>query len=336
MIASPVQSLLAQERGQTGDPRNPINRGDGGRAVVTSRNVQQLRSELNNLFDETEAAFVFFAQYSIAQDSAQALGQEDLSGVMKRLAEIRAEFASYSDNSLLLLSEGFPDSATMGRLTNILRKVRTDAEYKASLDKAEKWFISSKNHSSVAGAPGKAGVRSTPSAPSFTRPVCNFYNLVDFPSAVDIGIAKGVLLAVEIIINSLNPSVGNNAPNPAYYVAVIAKGISKAIVVALDGARDAGLWCQDIAFYMQGATMTDGLFFDAILFPPSSGGYLEFLKDILPALISKAQEKNIPINCANARLAEANNFYNQGKWADAYKKYRTAYSNIGAAECQAQ
>ncbi|MEK7833282.1 MAG: hypothetical protein AAB401_19485, partial [Acidobacteriota bacterium] len=71
-----------------------------------------------------------------------------------------------------------------------------------------------------------------------------------------------------------------------------------------------------------------------VLFPPSVGGYLEFLKDFMPAIITKAQEKNVSINCANARLAEANSFYNQSKWADAYRKYREAYANIGAAGCQ--
>jgi hypothetical protein len=204
-----------------------------------------------------------------------------------------------------------------------------------SLDRAAKWFISEKNRSSVAD-PEKAGLRSSPSAPAFTRPVCNFNNLVDFPSAADIGIAKGVLLAIDVIINSLNPSLGNNVPNPAYYIAVAAKTISKGVVLGLEEPRDAGLWCQDMAFNLQGAMMSDSSFIDAVLFPPSSGGFLEFLKDFIPAIIQKASEKGVSTWCANDRLAEANSFYNQNKWLEAYKKYRTAYANIGAAECVTQ
>lgn len=335
VMIAPAEQLWAQDGRQTGENRTPISRNQDSRDVTVHRNVQQLRAEIKGLFDEADATFGFLAQYSIAQDSVQKSGDDDMAEVLKRVAEIRAEFAAYSDSSLLLVSGGLPDSVTMERLTSTLRKIRTDAAYQASLDRAEKWFLSEKNRSSVADTE-KAGVRSAPSAPAFTRPVCNFYNITDFPSAVDTGIAKGVVLAIEIIINSLNPSLGNNVPNPAYFIAVAAKGISKAIAIGLDGARDAGLWCQDIAFYMQGALMTDGLFYDAILFPPSSGGYIEFLKDILPALITKAQEKGIPTWCASDRMAEGNNFYNQSKWVDAYKKYRTAYANIGAAECQTQ
>lgn len=335
VMIAPAEQLLAQDGRQAGDNRTPVNREQDLRTIVTHRNVQQLRAEINGLYDEADATFGFLAQYLIAQDSVQKVGYEGIAEILTRISEYRKQVASLSDNQLLIIGDAFPPTDTVERLKATLRKIRIDAAYQVSLDRAEKWFVSEKNRSSVTDAE-KAGVRSAPSSPAFTRPVCNFYNITDFPSAADTGIAKGVLLAIEIIINSLNPSLGNNVPNPAYYIAVAAKAITKAIVLGLDGARDAGLWCQDIAFYMQGALMTDGLFFDAILFPPSSGGYHEFMKDILPALIQKAQEKGVAINCANARLAEANAFYNQGKWADAYKKYRTAYANIGAAECQAQ
>ncbi|MFN0111623.1 MAG: hypothetical protein ACKVZH_22405 [Blastocatellia bacterium] len=335
VILSLASPLFAQGDRRIGDNRTPIERQQEARGLATPRTVQQLRADINALCDEADVTFEFFSRYSIAQDSVQKLGYEDMAEVLKRIAGIRTQMASYSDDFLLTMGDGFPSAEGVGRLKAVLSKVRADVAYQASLSRAEEWFVSEKNRSSVTD-PEKAGARSTTSAPAFTRPVCNFYNLVDFPSAVDIGIAKGVLLAIEIIINSLNPSVGNNAPNPAYFIAVIAKGITKAIVLGLDGARDAGLWCQDIAFYIQGAMMTDGLFIDAVLFPPSSGGYMEFLKDFIPAIITKAQEKGVAVNCANDRRVEGDIFYNQGKWADAYKKYRTAYANIGAAGCQTQ
>lgn len=325
-----ADSLLAQESRQPSDNRSPVTRDEDSRAVGIHRNVQQLRAELNVLFDEAEAALGFLAQYSIAQESAQKAGNEDLTEILKRVADMRAEIAAYSDSSLLVVSESFPDVATMARLTATLRKIHTNAEYQSSLDRAEKWFIAEKNRSSAA-TPETAGVRSAVSAPAFTRPVCNFYNLVDFPGAADIGIAKGVLLAIEVIINSLNPSLGNNAPNPAYYIAVAAKAISKAVVIGLDGARDAGLWCQDMAFNLQGAMMSDSTFSAPILFPPSSGGFLEFLKDFMPAIIQKASEQGVTTNCATTFRTQGDGYYNQGKWVDAYKMYRAAYTQIGAA-----
>ena len=329
LMLGSAESFFAQDSRQPGDNRTTIIREQDSRSVGIHRNVQQLRVELNSLFDETEAALGFLAQYSVVQESAQKTGSEDLAEIVKRVADMRAEIAAYSDSSLLVVSESFPDSATMARLTATLRKMHTSAGYQSSLDRAEKWFLAQKNRSSAADSE-TANVRSTVSAPAFTRPVCNFYNLVDFASAADTGIAKGVLLAIEIIINSLNPSLGNNAPNPAYYVAVAAKAISKAVVIALDGVRDAGLWCQDMAFNLQGAMMSDGVFIDAILFPPS-GGYLEFLKDFMPAIIQKASEQGVTTNCATTFRVQGDGYYNQGKWVDAYKMYRAAYTQIGAA-----
>lgn len=331
VILSIATPLMAQGDRQTGDSRTPINRQQDNRAAVTYRNAQQLRSELNTLYDETEATLEFFNQYLIAQEGVKKMGYEDMEEALRHIAYLRTQIASYSDNTLLLMGDSFPDSAMMGRLVSILRKVRTDAAYQASLNRAEKWFNSGNNRVSNGESP--AGVRSAPTAPAFTKAICDFSNLVNFPSAADIGIAKGVLLVIDVVVNSLNASLGNNIPNPFYIAAVIAKGVTEEILFGLESARDAGMWCQDLAFVMQDAMMKDALYIDAVLFPPSAGGFMEYLKDFIPAIITKAQEKGVPVNCANTRLAEANTSYNQGKWADAYKHYREAYTNIGAAAC---
>lgn len=344
-VLSPAKSLWAQEGRQSDSSRAGTNRQqDQQRTVVVKRNVQQLRAEINTLCDEADATFGFLTSYAIAQDSVQKAGYEGLSEIITRINEARTQIASYTDNQLLAVSDSFPDSELMGRLIATLRKIRTDAGYQLSLSRAEKWFNAESQRASAAKA-AKANAKTAPSAPAFTRPDCNFKNLTDYPSAADIGITQGFLLPINIILASLDPDLGNNAPNPAYYAAVAAKAITGAILLGLESARDAGLWCQDMAFNIQGAMTADGQFIIYFMFPnlyvsggnpfPNfGGGYADFLKDFVHAIYEQARDNGVPVQCANTRLTEADAYYNQQDWPNAYKKYRDAYANIGADVCQ--
>ncbi len=343
-VLSPAKSLWAQER-QSNDSRAGVNRQqDQQRTVIVKRNVQQLRTEINALCDEADSAFGFLATYSIAQDSIQKIGYEGLSEIVAKIDEARTRIAAFSDNDLLAVSDSFPDSEMTGRLVATLRKMRTDAAYQVALNRAEKWFNAQAKRAAVAKE-AKANVRTAPSAPAFTRPDCNFKTLTDYPSAADIGITQGILLPIDIILASLDPDLGNNAPNPAYYIAVAAKAITGAILLGLESARDAGLWCQDMAFNIQGAMTTDGQFIiyfmfpnlyssGTVPFPVQGGGFADFLKEFVHAIYEQARDNGIPTQCANNRLTEADAYYNQQDWPNAYKKYREAYANLGADVCQ--
>lgn len=332
LILSPVQPLLAQDGRPTDNNRTPINRQSGQRTIVTERSAEQLRSEMISICDEAEATFKFMAGYSIAQDGIQKVGYENISGVLEQITDSRKQIEAFSDSYLQTMNNSFPDSGTLERLTLTLRKMRSDPGFQSSLEKAEKWF-NSENRTASSPQAAKSSIPSTPSSPAFLREVCDFGNLTNFPSPTDIGITQGVLLVVDVILLFLDIDLGNNVPNPAYFVAVAAKAITGAILLGLEGARDAGLWCQDMAFNIQGALTTDGQFVVSFMLPRSAGGYEDFIKDFVTAILQKAMEKSVPTNCGATRLAEANNYYDTGNWANAYKKYRSAYANIAADTC---
>lgn len=332
LVFSTVEPLLAQDGRQADNNRTPITRQSGQRTMVTERSVRQLRAEMNSICDEAELTFKFMSTFSVAQDGIQKIGYDNISGVLDQIADTRKQIEAFSDSYLQSMNSSFPDSITHERLTLALQKIRTDPGFQSSLAKAEKWFNGGANASSNAQAP-KSSVRSSTSAPAFLRESCDFGNLTNYPSPTDIGITQGVLLVVDVILLFLDPDLGNNVPNPGYFIAVAAKAITGAILLGLEGARDAGLWCQDLAFNIQGALTTDGQFVVSFMLPRNEGGYEDFLKDFVTAIIQKAVDKGIPTNCASTKLTEANNYYNAGDWPNAYKRYRSAYANIAAGIC---
>lgn len=325
--------LLAQDR-QVDSNRTPIVRQSEPRIAVTERSPAQLRADMLAVCDEAEATFNFLARYSIAESGIQKIGYENISEVLGQIAESRKQIEEFPDSYLQLMNYSFPDSGTLDRLAISLRAMRTDERFQVSLGKAEKWFSENKGNARAQGT--TVGVRTAPSAPAFIRQSCDFRNLTDFPSAADVGIAQGVALAVDVVLLFLDIDAGNNVPNPAYFIAVAAKAIVGPIVLGLEGARDAGLWCQDLAFNMQGALTTDGQFVVSFLLPPSAGGFEDYLKDFVEAVIQRATENGIPTNCASTRLSEGIAYYNANDWSNAYKKFRTAYANIAADTCVQQ
>ncbi len=333
LVLSQVEPLFAQDGRQIDSNRTPINRQSEQRTVVTIRSAEQLRAQMTAACDEAEATFNFMANYSIAQNGIQKIGYENMSEILEQINNSRKQIEAIPDSYLQTMNHTFPDSETLERLTLSLRKMRSDPEFQSSLEKAEKWFNSESRTSSRLGA-SKLGIRSSTSAPAFTRTSCNFSSLTDFPSAADIGITQGVLHIVNVLLLFFDISLGNNVPNPAYFIAVAAKAITGAILLGLEGARDAGLWCQDLAFNMQGALTTDGQFVVSFLLPNDIGGYEDYLKEFVTAIIQEAIDSGVPTNCATTRRTEGDAFYSMGDWSNAYKKYRSAYANIAAETCQ--
>jgi hypothetical protein len=332
LVFSSVVPLFAQDGRQISNDRSPINRQSGQRTVMTQRSADQLRAEMLAACDEAEATFNFMAKYSIVQDGVQKKGYKNISGVLEQVTDLRKQIGAIPDSVLQEMSNTFPDSETIERLKLSLRQMRSDPGFQSSLEKAEEWFNSTAKASARTGG-SKSAARSSTSAPAFTNTLCNFSNLTDFPSALDIFITQTILHVLNVILLFLEPTMGNNAPNPAYYIAFAAKAIVGAVLLGLEGARDAGLWCQDLATNMQFGMITDGLFYVSFMYPNNVGGYADYLKDFVTAIIQKAIDSGVNVQCALTRRGEADAFYNAGDWGNAYKKYRSAYQNIGAEVC---
>lgn len=341
LILSSAAPLFAQDGRQAGNDRTPINRQSQPRTIVTQRTAEQLRAQMTAVCDEAEATFNFMASYSIAQDGIQKIGYENMSGVLDQITALRKQIEAISESHLLTINSSFLISDNLDRLAFSLRQMRSNPGFQSSLQKAEKWFNSENGPSSGLGA-SKPGVRfspsspSSPSSPAFTGTSCIFNDLRFFPSAADIGITQGVLHVVNVIQLLASESLGNNVPNPVYYVAMAAKAITGAILLGLEGARDAGLWCQDIAFNIQDSLKEDAKITLMWVLPKDEGGYADYVKDLIEAIIARANEVNVRVNCATTRKNEGDVFYAAGNWLAAYKKYREAYANIGAANCQPQ
>lgn len=336
LILSFAQHLSAQ------DGRQFVNRLSGSkesaqRSAVTLNTPKQKREELIALYVEAEATFRYLSGYAIGLTSFQKNGYGDVSSLLEDIVTSRKLIETMPDNYVEVMYGSFRDPKAVKRLANGLRKVREDVNFQAALDRSEKWF-SAESARISRGEDANSDVRSAPSAPSFTDPVCHFNDLNFYPSAADVGIAKGVAFAAEIVTLLIPPTIdvpilGFKIPSPARAIAAIAWGVLEALVIGFENARDDGTYCQGLAINIQSALTTDGTFNASIILPKDAGGFANLLKEYVAAAIQNAKNKSIQVNCADTKLAEADGFYSQGKWSDAYKKYRSAYQNINANAC---
>lgn len=349
LTLSLVQQLSAQDGRQI--TRSPIINQSAPRSTVTPKTPEQIRAELVAVYVEAEATFKYLSRYAIARDSFQQSRFGEVSDVIANVAESRKLIEAMPDSYLEIMYNSFPDSKAVSRLANGLRKIREDASLQAVMERSDKWY-SSESARVSRGEDANADLRSSPSAPSFIKPVCHFDNLNNYPSATDVGIAKGVAFALEIVTLLIPPTfevpiIGVDIPSPVRIIAAIAWGVSYAIVIGLENARDEGTYCMNLAFTIQGVRDDETLGIISLLMPPTKinggtaiGGYADFLQEFVTAAITNAKNRGITIpmgtvtDCATERLNEANSLYGQGnKYVEAFKKYRAAYQNIGASVC---
>lgn len=335
LILSPANQLFAHGTGRmetrataNGQPNNPQS--------ASQRTPEQLRAQLNAMYDEMEATMKYISDYTIGKNAFEKIGFEGFADLKGVIATSRKQFQGMSDDQLREAGKSLPSTTNLNKITASLHKLRTEPEFKAVLERTEQMFNgrAGKSGSDAAGL----NSRSTPSAPSFIKPLCHFDDLNNYPSAKDVAISKGFSLAGEIALliipDSLEvPVVGVETPNPLRIAAAIVWGVMEAITIGLEEARSEGVYCQNLAMGMQGLMTDDAQFGVTVLLPRDAGGFADFLKDMVTECIQIAQANGINIQCASARLADANNFYNQGKWVDAYKRYRSAYQNIGSTTC---
>lgn len=336
---SPMQRLSAQE-GKQNSGRAAVGRQSNRQAA--QRTPAQLRSELDALYTELEATVKFVSAYAIGRDSFQQMGFDGgMPDVILALATSQKQLQNMPDGQLMQAGEALPNSADLNKAIVSLQKMRTDPEFQAALTRADQWYTSEGGRSLREDR--NANAKSAPSAPAFIRPVCHFDDLLNYPSAKDLSIAKAFAFAAEIVFLLVPaeveiPIIGVEAPNPVRIALAIAWGVLEAISLGLDQARSEGLYCQSLAFTIAGNLTNDGRFQMSLVLPRSAGGYADFVKDYVTAAISIAGNRNLlPPSpqppCATNLLNEANTYYANNQWIEAYKKYREAYSKIGAATC---
>ncbi|MBS1790822.1 MAG: hypothetical protein JST85_24105 [Acidobacteria bacterium] len=296
-----------------------------------------MRTDLISVYVEAEATFKYLSEYALARDSVKKAGYGEISDVITGITASRKQIEALPDNYVEVMFNSFRDARGLTRLANGLRKLREDADLQSALERSEKLF-SSDGERLLRGETVGSNARSAPSAPAFIRPVCHFDDLNNYPSATDVGIAKGFAFLAEIVTLLIPttvdvPILGVKIPFVARAIAAIAWGALEAIAIGLENARDEGSYCSNLAITIQSALTTDGTFVASLMLPRSAGGFVDFLQDYVTAAIQNATSKGIPVNCASTRLTEANNFYNANNWTEAYKKYRSAYQNINANTC---
>jgi hypothetical protein len=337
-----VQQISAQGGKEIGS-KPPIGRQPAQRSIVTTKTSAQMRAEMVSVYVEAEATFKYLSEYIIVRENLQKLGYGDLSDVVTGVIESRKLIEAMPDSYIELMTNSFSDPSAVSNLATGLRQMREDADFQAALERSEKWFISERARTSL-GEVTNSNLRSSPSAPSFIRPSCNFSNLNNYPSATDIGIAKGFSFLAENIASLIPqtidiPIIGIKIPSPARIIAAIAWGIVEGVVIGLEEERSNGIYCMNLAIVIQSFLTVDGKYNATILLPSSAGGFAQFMKEFVTAAIQNAKDRNIPIpmgtatDCATERLNEADANYSAGSWANAYKKYRSAYQNINASAC---
>jgi hypothetical protein len=337
----PVRQIFAQDAKEI--TRSPIIQQPAQRSMVTPKTSAQMRAEMVSVYVEAEATFKYLSEYAIVREHFPKLGYGNFPEVMTGIIESRKLIEAMSDSYIEIMTNSFRDPSAVSSLAKGLRKMREDAGFHAVMERSEKWFNSERARV-LTGEVADSNVRSTPSAPSFTRPICNFSNLNNYPSATDVGIAKGFSFLGQIITLLIPPTIeipilGFEIPQPARIIAAIAWGVVEGVVIGLNYGRNEGIYCMNLAIVIQSFLTVDGKYNATILLPSSAGGFAQFVKEYVTAAIQNAKDGNIPIpmgtttDCATERLNEANVHYNAGSWANAYKKYRSAYQNINASAC---
>lgn len=338
LVLLPLQRSSAQEDRRSTE-RTQILRQMNQRKSAALRTPDELRSEMNALFDEIDASMKYLSDYAISREAFQKVGYDGYSAVVSALAVYRKQLQDMSNDTLRQLNDHLPDSTAMNNLTVALHKMRFDPEYQAALERSEKRFSSANGQRSLS-QDSNQNARSTVSATAFIRPVCHFDDLINYPSAKDVAIARSFAFIGEIAYLLIPPGIdipiiGAKVPNPVRIAVAIAWGVAEAIAIGLKNARDEGTWCQSLAFTMQSVMTTDGSFNVSILLPRSAGGFADFLRDLVTANVANARADAIPVpSCVDALMIEGDNYYNQQKWIEAYKKYRRAYQSINAPNCE--
>jgi hypothetical protein len=325
----------AQEGRRLGDRTQIGTRQTDARLILTTEDAEALRSDLVTGYSDLDALLRMYGDYPALKASFAMIGYED---VLRDLGNERDRIKSLSAEDIMRQSRSLPDGRTIRRLATVLEKAMTEGRFITALEKANRAMLSSNGSASLQAIAELKGLhgKDLVASPSFIKPGCNYDTPNDYASASDLGITNSIIIAESTVIDSLPDSfsvAGFSAPNVARIALVIARGVTEEILNGLEISNGNGMYCEQLRLFIEDKMKDNEGYIVIMAVPYSDGGYLDYVKDSVNAIVSKASSKGYPLNCAQARLSEANNYFGSGQWLQAYKKYQAAYQNIGASSC---
>ena len=332
-FASPRSAQERQVR--TGTPNS--DKLPGNKQIVNVADAEKFRGELIAAYVESEALIKFLAGYDFIRQSSV---MEDYELACQSLETERARIEQMSVVELMAHPESLPESSALNRIVELSKSIRTDAKRQEVIQKAEfysKAGLLSRNSLSAGKTPN---VRNAPAAPAYIPPLCNLDDPSNYPSGADIAIPNGIALGLHTIADGLPEIIGFfvTIPFPLREILVIAAYAVDEVTSALRAVAADAAYCETLRFYVEDNLVNDDGFTALFI---SNDFYLTFLYRSVRSSLNKASNTTIPINCGNARLAEAALFFDGSdkftgtgpQRVDVYSKLRTAYQNIGAAAC---
>ncbi|MBS1790825.1 MAG: hypothetical protein JST85_24120 [Acidobacteria bacterium] len=299
--------------------------------------AEKLRSEVVAAYAESEALLKFLGGYnSLRQSNAM----KDYELACQELANGRMRIEHMSTEEIMSQSSQWPYAKTLSRTVKLSQSLRTNANFLRVLQKMEGFSqadLQSLNSSAAMGLNSRGVI----AAPAYIPPACNHDDPSNYPSGVDLGIAKGVAIALHIAVEA-QPSEFMifcvMIPNPFRIAFAIAAGITDQVLNALTAVAADATYCESIRLYVE-ETLTSNGGFNALSMDDDY--YLTFTLKSVRASLTRAVNQGVPTNCAQQRLMEAaaffdgsDNFTGTGpQRVDAIKKLRAAYHNIGASSC---
>lgn len=328
--------LYAQER-QVGN-RTPIgNRSPENRQAMDMAEVEKMRGDLISVYAEGEALVRFLAGYEFIR---QSYALEDYESALQQLSNERVRVEQMPPLEVIAQVSRWPEEASLSRIVEVMRSVRTDAKLLEVFQKAER-YAQAGLMPRVTPAANENGLGGVIAAPAYIAPTCNFDDPSNYPSGADIAISNGIALALHTLADALPDMLVfliASVPNVIKIVLVIAAGVVDQVTNALTALKTNGGYCETIRFYVEDVMGADaGL--TTIL--ATNDFYLTFSLRSVRAALAKATSTGVTTNCGSTRLAEAQAFFNGSdsfigtgpQRVEAYKKLRAAYQNIGASAC---
>lgn len=340
LAASPYS---AQER--------QIGSGDlspGNMQVASQADVEKFRSDQISIYVETEALLDFLSGYDFIRQSD---AMKNYDAIRQSLANKRQQLEQMSVYQLRAQGNTWPDKYALTRIIKLSRSVRADAKLQDTFQKIERFiqanparraFLSSASPASASLGNRPRNIRGVIAAPSYIEPDCDYLDPSNYPSGVDLGIASGVAIALHFAAD-LAPGELEEActliPFPVHIAFAIAAGIADEVLNALQAIASNSTYCEALRLNVEDKLKDDRGLTTALV---NVNFYLKFMFKSTQASLATAIATSTPTNCASARFAEAQVFFDgSGNFTggtganrlEAYKKLRATYQNLGASEC---
>ena len=326
--------LYAQER-QVGN-RTPIGDRSEGRRIIDPVEAEKLRTSLVTAYAESDALIRYLAGYGFMR---QSVVMTDYETVCQYLTKERVRVEQMSVVEIISHANNWPDAETLNRVVEVSRSVRADAKLQAVLQKADQYSQAGLTQWSLSLAK-ENNSRGVIAVPAYIAPTCDFNDPSNYPSGADIAISNGIGLALHTLADVLPDVLWfflTTVPNFIKIALVIAAGVVDQVTNALVAVKADGGYCEVLRIFVEEQMAADGQIFGLQM----QDFYLTFSLRSVRAGVAKAQADGVPLNCAMARLTEANAFFNGSdsfigtgpQRVDALRKLRAAYQNIGASTC---